>query len=98
MPPQFMNHEKVGATIDVPADLEGGAFDQTGVVVFHAGTERRAGEVLTTGGRVLDVTAVGTDPGEARRRAYAALDRIGGDGLRWRTDIGWREIDRLKSR
>ncbi len=89
---------ETGATIDVPADLEGGAFDQTGVVVFHAGTERRAGEVLTTGGRVLDVTAVGTDPGEARRRAYAALDRIGGDGLRWRTDIGWREIDRLKSR
>ena len=87
-----------GATIEVPEDLEGSAFDETGVVVFHAGTRRRDAEVLTAGGRVLDVTAVGADLGEARRRAYAALDRIGGDGLRWRTDIGWRELARGNGR
>jgi phosphoribosylamine--glycine ligase len=87
-----------GATIHVPEDLEGGAFDETGVVVFHAGTRRRDGEVVTAGGRVLDVTAVGTDLADARRRAYAALDRIGGEGLRWRTDIGWRELARGNGR
>jgi phosphoribosylamine--glycine ligase len=86
---------ETGVPIDVPSDLESGsAFDDDGVVVFHAGTRRREGEVVTAGGRVLDVTAVGADLPDARRRAYAALDRIEGAGLRWRSDIGWRELAR----
>jgi phosphoribosylamine--glycine ligase len=86
---------ETGVPIDVPSDLESGsAFDDDGVVVFHAGTRRREGEVVTAGGRVLDVTAVGADLPDARRRAYAALDRIEGGGLRWRSDIGWRELAR----
>jgi phosphoribosylamine--glycine ligase len=90
---------ETGIPIGVPSDLErGSAFDDDGVVVFHAGTRRRDREVVTTGGRVLDVTAVGADLGEARRRAYQALDRIGGEGLRWRTDIGWRELARGSAR
>jgi phosphoribosylamine--glycine ligase len=90
---------ETGVPIGVPSDLESGrAFDEHGVVVFHAGTRRRDGEVVTAGGRVLDVTAVGADLADARRRAYAALDRIGGAGLRWRSDIGWRELARRSAR
>jgi phosphoribosylamine--glycine ligase len=86
---------ETGAPIGVPADLEfPGAFDESGVVVFHAGTRRDSGRVVSVGGRVLDVTAVGANFCEARDRAYAALDRIGGEGLRWRSDIGWRELAR----
>jgi phosphoribosylamine--glycine ligase len=47
---------------------------------------------------VLDVTAVGADLDQARDRAYAALDRIDGEGLRWRSDIGWRELARVGGR
>jgi phosphoribosylamine--glycine ligase len=90
---------ETGAPIRIPADLESGSsFDDSGVVVFHAGTRRKGGEVVTAGGRVLDVTAVGADLDQARSRAYAALDRIGGEALRWRSDIGWRELARVEGR
>jgi phosphoribosylamine--glycine ligase len=86
---------ETGVPIEIPADLEtGGSFDETGVVVFHAGTRRKDGEVVTAGGRILDVTAVGADLDQARSRAYAALDRIDGEGLRWRRDIGWWDLAR----
>ncbi|MGH7564212.1 MAG: phosphoribosylamine--glycine ligase, partial [Gemmatimonadota bacterium] len=85
-----------GAAIDLPADLGTSAFDQGGVVVFHAGTGREGGRLVTAGGRVLNVTAVGEDLDQARARAYAALDRIGGSALRWRSDIGWRELERTR--
>lgn len=59
-----------------------------GVTVFHAGTRRDSDGVLRTGGgRVLDVTAVGSDLGEARERAYAAAGRISWPGLVYRRDI-----------
>jgi phosphoribosylamine--glycine ligase len=84
-----------GAPISIPADLAApDSFDRTGVVVFHAGTRRDAGRLVTAGGRVLDVTAVGADLAEARDRAYAALARIECPTLRWRSDIGWRELAR----
>ena len=90
---------ETGAPIEIPADLEySAAFDETGVVVFHAGTRRDGDRLVTAGGRVLDVTAVGADLDEARARAYAALARIGGEGLRWRSDIGWRELARIEGR
>ncbi|MGH7111560.1 MAG: phosphoribosylglycinamide synthetase C domain-containing protein, partial [Stellaceae bacterium] len=46
------------------------------VKVFHAGTKRDGGRLVADGGRVLAVTATGADRAEARRRAYAAIDRI----------------------
>jgi len=58
------------------------------VVVFHAGTKSVDGIVRTNGGRVLGVTALGTDLAEARRKAYAAADLISFEGLQRRNDIG----------
>lgn len=57
------------------------------VQVFHAGTARRGDKVVTSGGRVLGVTARGTDIGEARRRAYDAVQAIHFDGAYYRRDI-----------
>ncbi len=59
-----------------------------GVSVFHAGTALDdEGEFVTAGGRVLGVSALGPTIAEARRRAYAAVDRIGWEGMHYRTDI-----------
>ncbi|MBQ0959591.1 phosphoribosylamine--glycine ligase [Ideonella sp. 4Y11] len=63
-------------------------------VVFHAGTELVDGQVRTTGGRVLCVTALGDSAKAAQQRAYEALAPIGFDGAQWRTDIGHRAIKR----
>lgn len=58
------------------------------VVVFHAGTERRSdGAVMTNGGRVLTVTALGNTLAEARERAYRGVGRIRFDGAQHRSDI-----------
>jgi phosphoribosylamine--glycine ligase len=63
------------------------------VEVFHAGTARRAdGGIETSGGRVLGVTARGRDVAEARRRAYAAVDKIHFDGAQLRRDIADRAL------
>jgi phosphoribosylamine--glycine ligase len=59
-----------------------------GVQVFHAGTRVDGGRVVSAGGRVLTVTAVGGDVDEAAARAYAAVDRIRFAGARCRRDIG----------
>ena len=58
-----------------------------GALVFHAGTARREGRLVTNGGRVLAVTATGEDVGAARATAYEAVDRISFAGMRFRTDI-----------
>ena len=64
---------------------------EEGVVVFHAGTRRRAdGRFESAGGRVLGVTARGATLGAARRRAYAACDRIHFDAMQLRRDIAAR--------
>ncbi len=62
------------------------------VVVFHAGTERRDGEVVTSGGRVLGVTALGADIAAAKARAYQAVDLIRFDGAYCRRDIADKAI------
>lgn len=85
-----------GAAIDLPPELGPSAFEREGVVVFHAGTRRTGDRLVTAGGRVLNVTAVGDDLGEARERVYAALERIHVPTLRWRSDIGWRELARTR--
>jgi phosphoribosylamine--glycine ligase len=60
------------------------------VVVFHAGTAKRDGALVSSGGRVLGVTALGISVDQARDKAYAAVDRIGLDGKQVRRDIGAR--------
>jgi phosphoribosylamine--glycine ligase len=58
-----------------------------GVEVTHAGTAEREGRLVTAGGRVLNVTALGDGVGDARRAAYAAAEMIDFDGRRLRLDI-----------
>lgn len=65
-------------------------------VVFHAGTRRKGREVLTDGGRVLGVTALGGTVAEAIARAYAAVDRIKWKGAYCRRDIGRKALRRLE--
>ncbi|HKA90888.1 MAG TPA: phosphoribosylamine--glycine ligase [Haliangiales bacterium] len=60
------------------------------VVVFHAGTRAADGGLVTAGGRVLAVTALGDDAAAARARAYAAVGKISWPGAHYRTDIGGR--------
>jgi phosphoribosylamine--glycine ligase len=58
------------------------------VVVFHAGTAERDGQLITAGGRVLTVVARGDDFSEAMHRAYAAVAKISFEGMHYRRDIG----------
>jgi len=62
--------------------------------VFHAGTRAEGKALLTSGGRVLCVTALGDSVKMARTRAYEALERIRFDGMQYRKDIGHRAIKR----
>ncbi|HEX9123662.1 MAG TPA: phosphoribosylamine--glycine ligase [Actinomycetota bacterium] len=66
------------------------AAEVEGVVVFHAGTVERQGRVVTSGGRVLAVSAVGDDLAEARTRAYEGYERIWFEGMHVRRDIAQR--------
>jgi phosphoribosylamine--glycine ligase len=77
---------------DAITGLEGA--DSSDAKVFHAGTAQRAGDVVTSGGRVLCATALGATVGEAQRRAYALVGRIRWDGMICRRDIGYRAIAR----
>jgi phosphoribosylamine--glycine ligase len=65
--------------------------------VTHAGTAERDGEIVTAGGRVLNVTALGPTPAAARDRAYDAAGRIEFDGMQMRSDIAARAVDRVAS-
>jgi phosphoribosylamine--glycine ligase len=65
--------------------------------VTHAGTAERDGEIVTAGGRVLNVTGLGTSPAEARDRAYDAASRISFEGMQIRTDIAARAVERVPS-
>ncbi|MEE4659871.1 MAG: phosphoribosylamine--glycine ligase [Halieaceae bacterium] len=62
--------------------------------VFHAGTRLEDGKLVTNGGRVLCVTALGDTIAAAQKAAYAGVDRICWEDLTFRRDIGWRAIDR----
>jgi len=65
-----------------------------GVTVFQAGTAMREGQLVTAGGRVLGVSALGADVPAAIDRAYEAMDRIRFAGLHFRRDIGRRAVRR----
>ena len=70
------------------AVIEGiAAAEQGDALVFHGGTAVRDGTVVTSGGRILSVTANGSSIGDARDRAYAAGDLISFDGVQFRRDI-----------
>jgi phosphoribosylamine--glycine ligase len=64
------------------------------VMVFHAGTARVDNTIVTRGGRVLGVTALGLDIRDAVSRAYRAVDKIRWDGVHYRTDIGRKAVER----
>jgi len=61
------------------------------VLIFHAGTARRGQQIVTDGGRVLGVTALGDDLTQAAKRAYEACELIQFKNRHFRRDIGRRE-------
>jgi phosphoribosylamine--glycine ligase len=72
------------------------AAARTGVEITHAGTARAPdGGIVTAGGRVLNVTGLGDDPGVARDAAYAAADLITFEGRQLRRDIALRAVERI---
>lgn len=80
-------------------DLSGfkAAERETGVAIFHAGTKlTEEGMLVTNGGRVLNVTALGRTVSEAQESAYKAVDIIRWPGGFCRRDIGWRAVEREK--
>ena len=78
------------AGLDAAAQVEG-------VEIFHAGTKADGGQILSNGGRVLNVCARGKTVAEAQHRAYQAVDKIDWPGGFCRRDIGWRAIERESS-
>jgi phosphoribosylamine--glycine ligase len=72
---------------------------EDGIIVFHAGTARDAdGHLVTAGGRVLAVSALGETVEVASQRSLDYAERITFEGKQLRTDIGWREIDRQRQK
>ena len=63
------------------------AAEATGALVFHAGTARHDGRLVTSGGRILGVTGIAGDLGAARTAAYEAADKIESAGMQFRRDI-----------
>ncbi|KAB2698304.1 phosphoribosylamine--glycine ligase [Ochrobactrum sp. Kaboul] len=68
-----------------------------GVKVFHAGTAEKDGQLVANGGRVLNVTAVGKTVAEAQAKAYDAIKKIDWPEGFYRSDIGWRAVERERS-
>ena len=79
---------------DVISGLDKAA--ELGATVFHAGTAVKDGNIVTNGGRVLGVTAIGTDIQKAVDNAYEAVKSIHFDDVHYRNDIAYRAIARLK--
>ena len=69
------------------------SIDSLDTELLHAGTEMRGDELVTAGGRVLNVTGLGETVSEARRRAYAAAEKVQFDGKQMRTDIALRAVE-----
>ena len=74
------------------ADRDGAAHET--VKVFHAGTALRGDDVVSAGGRILCVTALGDSTRQAQQRAYDVVETISFAGAQWRSDIGQRAIRR----
>jgi phosphoribosylamine--glycine ligase len=88
----------VVAAAGYPDDVRNGDIigtlppDSEDLVVFHAGSRLEADQLVTSGGRVLCVTAIGESLRAARRRAYDAVAQVGIAGAQFRTDIGSRAL------
>ncbi len=89
------SYEK-GKAIRIPGGLED-TEGEAGLTVFHAGTARSDGELVTAGGRVLAVTAVGATFSEAAERSREGAAAIDFEGAFFRRDIGWRERARTET-
>ncbi|AXV14577.1 phosphoribosylamine--glycine ligase [Neorhizobium sp. SOG26] len=98
-------HDDVALTVVMASKGYPGSYDKNtpiahlpaggdGAKIFHAGTALKGDQLVTTGGRVLNVTATGKTVGEAQARAYALLDQVKWDNGFCRRDIGWRAIAR----
>ena len=72
--------------------ISGLDVERAGCKVFHAGTAREGDRIVTCGGRVACVTALGETVELAQRAAYAAIEEIHFDGMQFRTDIGYRAL------
>ncbi|MGH7702239.1 MAG: phosphoribosylglycinamide synthetase C domain-containing protein, partial [Gemmatimonadales bacterium] len=85
----YPDRPEQGAVITLPDE------PPEGVTIFHAGTVRDDdGRLRVAGGRVLNVTAVGTSFTQAQAQSRAAAEQIGFEGKVFRRDIGWRETGR----
>ena len=73
------------------------AMEMEGVTVLGAGIEVRDGKFLAKGGRLFNVIGEGNNILEAKQRAYAAIAHVGieGNNLHYRTDVGWRDVERF---
>ncbi|TNF20701.1 MAG: phosphoribosylamine--glycine ligase [Rhodobacteraceae bacterium] len=83
-PGEYQKGSEIKGLEDIPAD--------SGQMVFHAGTQAKAGGIIASGGRVLNVTARGATLQEARDRAYDMIERIDWPEGFYRRDIGWRAL------
>jgi phosphoribosylamine--glycine ligase len=79
-----------GKRIEIPSDLE-----RDDLMIFHASTEGSADGLVTSGGRVLSVTALADTFAEAVDASREGAGRVGFDGAFFRSDIGWREQARI---
>ncbi|MGH3115368.1 MAG: phosphoribosylglycinamide synthetase C domain-containing protein, partial [Gaiellaceae bacterium] len=78
---------ETGVALDGIAEAEA-----EGALVFHAGTALRGGSLVSSGGRVLNVTGVASSVAEARERAYRAVERIEFAGVQYRHDVALRAV------
>ncbi|CAN5717494.1 phosphoribosylamine--glycine ligase [soil metagenome] len=83
-----------GREIRIPDDVA----EADDVIVYHAGTTITDDRLVTSGGRVLSVTAIAPDLATAARRSREAAAAIEFEGKQFRSDIGWRELERLERR
>ncbi|MFO0705981.1 MAG: phosphoribosylamine--glycine ligase [Nitrospira sp.] len=74
--------------------IRGLGSDETSATVFHAGTVRKASDVVTAGGRVLGITGLGKTIADAQQAAYRRVRTISFDGCHFRTDIAYRALRR----
>ena len=79
---------------DVITGLRSASTDAQDQKVFHAGTAQQEGNVVTSGGRVLCATAMGSSVADAQKKAYALASEIHWNDLYLRNDIAWRAIER----
>jgi phosphoribosylamine--glycine ligase len=78
---------RTGRAIEIPE------LDPERVRVYHAGTALDDGTLVTSGGRVLGVTGLGSTLDEAARNSREAVASISFEGMHWRSDIGWHELE-----